>query len=717
MEEKKVTLSTSNTNYYQFDEWEVYPDASELKRRDGTVHKVEPKVMAALCYFLENQNLVISREQLINVVWSENAVVSDHSLTQLLGSVRKVLGDSPKSPKYIETIPKKGYRFICPVVSLSHRQKNTQNEKNKDGKYLGFIVGLVFLVFAVAAAVFFSFQIPSSPENTTSSLVEVHRLTDYPGVERSASVSPDGKWVAFSWEDYDKPSNLFIKPLDSANSKPTQLTFSNAKEISPVWSPDGNFIAFIRQTGEGECALIKLHVKTKSEQYLAQCGEGQLVGDSLEWAPNGDLYFKGPRKGNDDDRGLSILLTNNQIDKLACSINCEFDDLDISASSDGRFVVVTRQVSLSGTDLFLYDKEHAGNERRISFDEVQILGHTFSDNSENLYYATLKEGTPKMWRYDLNSQQHSPLTLDTVSAIYPTVVHGTSKIVFARQERTFYIAQLGLNDNGNSMPIVQSYASNMDPAFDNQNNRIAYTSAISGGSEIWVADTATNNFKQVTVSQIGALSPAWSLKGNKLVYIQYDKVNDANIQWLDIANDQSQTLPVALKQLWGPQFTLDEKSIVVTGIHKEKRYIWQVSLKDKSIKKLGGEGALVVKVDSRNGNIFYTKENAEGLYYYDINSKTSSTVIADLQVSSVANWVQYEDILYFLETSNSHDIVKALDLTSKNVKTLNTLPKNTFAQFVTGSFTIKRRDDQLFLIFVHNGVLQGDLMMANLPGK
>ncbi len=95
-------------------DWTVEPALNQLSAAGETV-KLEPKTMAVLVYLATRPGQVVSREALLSAVWS-GAVVGDDSLTQVVIKLRKVLGDAPEKPVYIQTISKGGYRLIAPVV-------------------------------------------------------------------------------------------------------------------------------------------------------------------------------------------------------------------------------------------------------------------------------------------------------------------------------------------------------------------------------------------------------------------------------------------------------------------------------------------------------------------------------------------------------------------------------------------------------------------------
>lgn len=98
----------------QIGEWLVDRSANELRRGEETA-RIEPKAMEVLLALAARAGEVVSREALLESVWP-GVVVGDEALTQGIIKLRKALGDHPRAPTCIETIPKRGYRLIAPVV-------------------------------------------------------------------------------------------------------------------------------------------------------------------------------------------------------------------------------------------------------------------------------------------------------------------------------------------------------------------------------------------------------------------------------------------------------------------------------------------------------------------------------------------------------------------------------------------------------------------------
>lgn len=101
---------------YRFDEFEADLKAAEL-RRNGTRLKLQLQPFQVLVALLERPKDVVTREELQQRLWPQDTFVDfDHGLNTAMVKLRDVLGDSAAKPKYIETIAKRGYRFLGEVT-------------------------------------------------------------------------------------------------------------------------------------------------------------------------------------------------------------------------------------------------------------------------------------------------------------------------------------------------------------------------------------------------------------------------------------------------------------------------------------------------------------------------------------------------------------------------------------------------------------------------
>lgn len=105
-------LKVINIGSYALDNEEM------VLSRNGDVAKLEPKVLAVLIYLCQNKNRYISMAELHEHVWQDRCV-SDAAVRRAIGKLRLLFNDNHKDPKYIQSLPKRGYKLICQVSFLN----------------------------------------------------------------------------------------------------------------------------------------------------------------------------------------------------------------------------------------------------------------------------------------------------------------------------------------------------------------------------------------------------------------------------------------------------------------------------------------------------------------------------------------------------------------------------------------------------------------------
>lgn len=142
------------------DSW-LYPSVHEV-RRGTEVARLEPKAVALLVQLVQQPGRMVSREDLLARVWP-GVVVSDDSLTQVVIKLRKALGDNPKHPRYIQTIPKRGYRLIAAVGVREPRQDASSPTERRSHR-MGVILAAGVLLAVVVALAYWPLLDSRSPE-------------------------------------------------------------------------------------------------------------------------------------------------------------------------------------------------------------------------------------------------------------------------------------------------------------------------------------------------------------------------------------------------------------------------------------------------------------------------------------------------------------------------------------------------------------------------
>src|SRR6187399_2869622 len=98
----------------RFATFEVDLQAQEL-RKGGLRLKLSGQPFQVLAILLEQPGAVVTREELQKRLWPDTFVDVDHNLNTAINKIREVLGDSSESPRFVETLPRRGYRFIAPL--------------------------------------------------------------------------------------------------------------------------------------------------------------------------------------------------------------------------------------------------------------------------------------------------------------------------------------------------------------------------------------------------------------------------------------------------------------------------------------------------------------------------------------------------------------------------------------------------------------------------
>ncbi len=103
------------TDSYRFDVWHL--DATDRRlTRDGAPVDVNARYLDALVLLVRENGRLVTKDQFFDEVW-RGVPVTDEALTQCIKTLRRTLGDDASRPRFIETVPKHGYRFVAAIVA------------------------------------------------------------------------------------------------------------------------------------------------------------------------------------------------------------------------------------------------------------------------------------------------------------------------------------------------------------------------------------------------------------------------------------------------------------------------------------------------------------------------------------------------------------------------------------------------------------------------
>jgi TolB-like protein/DNA-binding winged helix-turn-helix (wHTH) protein/Tfp pilus assembly protein PilF len=150
-------LRTTDANLYRFGEFVLDPASAEL-RSNGTFARLQPQPLEILLTLLNHPGEVVTREQFRTLLWAEDTYVEfDDGLNHAVRRLRNALNDTAKVPRFIETLPRRGYRFIAPVEIespvTSARVLDAQPAVRRSALRRGLIVTAAAIVLAVVALI------------------------------------------------------------------------------------------------------------------------------------------------------------------------------------------------------------------------------------------------------------------------------------------------------------------------------------------------------------------------------------------------------------------------------------------------------------------------------------------------------------------------------------------------------------------------------------
>jgi Tol biopolymer transport system component len=185
-------------------------------------------------------------------LWPDTFVDVDHNLNTAINKIREALGDSSENPRFVETLPRRGYRFIGPLlvngtapagVAIAAENRGSEPAARRKALPLLTLLGAVTLLGAGGVWIFKQRKTPTAPPQRT-----LTRITFDEGLQSEPTWSPDGRYIAYSSVRGGK-FDIWVKQVSGGN--PIQITKRPGNNWQPDWSPDGKYIAYRSEDGEG----------------------------------------------------------------------------------------------------------------------------------------------------------------------------------------------------------------------------------------------------------------------------------------------------------------------------------------------------------------------------------------------------------------------------------------------------------------------------------
>ena len=535
-----------------FGPFEMDTRTQELKKH-GVRLRLPGQSFQILAMLLQKPGELVAREELQQALWPADTHVDfDRGVNAAVNRLREVMGDSADSPHLIETLPRRGYRFIGtlnpppPVPEIV--SKTVPNVSGDSGespfgfpatvqtkaitsspiRWMHITTWAFVVVVCVFALVFFFYRI--RPHADLSFAVPVP-FTDSPGFEYCPQFSPDGSQIAFAWSGDPatgaKGDDLYVKVIHGENL--LRLTQHPSESICAAWSPDGTQIAFYRLSGADTGIYLvsalggperKLR-STKGGYGISWSADGKWIAYPDDTAPAG---LPGAVITTDPSRLYVLSVETLESQQIPHAEECLVEQTPVFSHSGDRLAYVCL-LKANPNEIGIYSVSLPGGSPKLlarfmtgwSFpagiawtanDERMIVARPLVGNDLQLDEVTLKDGVFK--KLPFGEGACCPAISAKGDKLAYSVSSGGRSVIWRRDLR---------NPESPGSPLMSSTYENFFPQYSPDGKHIVFVSNRGGLSEIWMTDADGTNLVRMSDEKSSiAGTPQWSPDSRKLAF-------------------------------------------------------------------------------------------------------------------------------------------------------------------------------------------------------
>jgi serine/threonine-protein kinase len=488
---------------------------SRLLWRDGAEVALPPRVLGVLEVLIDRPGQVVARQDLLDGVWKD-AFVTDTSLAEAVSFLRQALGDDPQAPRYIQTVHRRGYRFLPPIVEAAAERAVPPEPQAARGADVAPISAAPdpgarssiwwealpwnAAVLCLAAVIAVSWRaapisVPDAPVARFE--IAVPAGTTFDRRAPALAVSADGRAIAWSGCAADSGTcAIYVRSLDRLDAVRLQGTEGGS---APFFSPDGRWVGFF---ADGK--LKKVATSGGSPSVIADAP----APGGADWSPDGRIAFAGFPAG-----GLSIV--SNQGGSVTALTTPRIDRGEVrhvspSWLSDGAslaFTIASSSVpSAPGELAVLSSRSRTAQTLRAGVTRAASAGpgYLLLSSAGDLQAVTIDE-------------QGTTLT-GGVDSVLASVGGGDGVAHFAISGGgTLAAVAMGPAARGWDDDAAGDAAGLSALAVSPDSRRIAGVIADANGSDIWIADRASGALTRITYGGTN-VSPAWSADATRIFF-------------------------------------------------------------------------------------------------------------------------------------------------------------------------------------------------------
>ena len=516
-------------SHYRFGDFIVDTDQKVLLRQDKAL-PLTPKLFETLLILVENSGRIVQKEQFMERLWP-HTFVEEANLTSNIQQLRKSLGDNARQPHYIETVTKRGYRFIANVQRMETVNSGVDDSPTRLDTHEAsaevavtdrtrlkrkVVIALVTTAVVVVSGgfVFWRFLHPSSKNlgDLVANLpLKIERLTAS-GQSRSTAISPDGKYVAYT-RMFEGRDTIWIRQL--ATNTNSEIVSPGDSIIGMAFSHSGEYLYFVKGSPSALYRVSLLgDVPTKILEQLE--GKFSLSPDDAHIA-----FIRASTNSNGEQEYALIIANSDGTHERKLLSRQYPDKLDAPAwSPDGESIVCAYGNSAAGSQSVSLMEVRAvdGSARELSAEKFfNIAKIAWLPQKLGLIMSAGKkpEDYRQLWRVSYPSLQFTEITEGLSSFSDLGLTSSGDKVVASQSTRTFDLWVGGTREPENLKKITAV----MDKFCWTPDGRLVYSLNTIGNVDLWVMRPDGQEQKQLTLNSATNDAPTVTPDGRYIVFI------------------------------------------------------------------------------------------------------------------------------------------------------------------------------------------------------
>ncbi|MEW5978632.1 MAG: winged helix-turn-helix domain-containing protein [Acidobacteriota bacterium] len=606
-------------------------------RKNGRRLRLQEQPFQVLSMLLERPGQVVTREELQQKLWSADTFVDfDHGLNKAINKIRRALGDSADNPRFVETLARRGYRFIAPVESVSDSdlaadavdnvgKTSTASRRSTELQDLqvqrrrwtaGWICAAVALALILAGAGWYYFDRSRSLPPMT-----VVRFTSYPGIEKDPALSPDGKRLAFVWDGESGDNfDVYVRSIGPVGElpltaeKPPRLTTDPAPDLSPTWSPDGRYLAFAR-VSEGNSAVYVVPSMGGQERKLVEFYSIWSEFKTLDWSPDGKSLLAAAKSSPGDPYSLySLSPDTGDAEKLTSPLVEFGGDVCPAFSPDGQTLAFTRVVAYS--DVYLMRLNH--RDPKLLTANMSGGSSAWTADGREIVFVSRTGSRRQLSRVSISDKKKPQALGIEASGTDPTIARQGNRLAYVEPsyDTDIWKIEVASSHDRAAQPtklVLNSSQEDFNPQHSPDGKSIVFGSNRSGSYEIWVCDSEGQNARPLTSFPEASItaSPRWSPDGRRIAFDSWDK-GRSNVFVVSPEGGTPRCLTEQAADAFLPSWSKDGRWIYFCANRSGDNQIWRMPAEGGEAARVTKKGGFESLVSPDGKTLYYTKLNWAG---------------------------------------------------------------------------------------------------------